>query len=199
MKFPFILLLLITLNLQAHTQPAWKLVKEKNGIKIFLASVANSKFKSVRVQSIMEGTIFKLINILSNINEAHEWVYKTKTAYFLKRITPYDFLYYTETILPWPASNRDAVIHIIIKPDTVHHAVRISAVSEPKFMAEKNGIVRIPYSKASWYVTESGNKINMDYIFEVDPGGSLPAWLVNMMADKGPYESFEKLMLKLRK
>jgi hypothetical protein len=31
------------------------------------------------------------------------------------------------------------------------------------------------------------------YIFEIDPGGSTPAWLVNMFADKGPYETFKQL------
>ena len=40
--------------------------------------------------------------------------------------------------------------------------------------------------------------ISIVYIFEVEPGGSLPAWVVNMFADKGPYETFKKLsdMLK---
>jgi hypothetical protein len=40
--------------------------------------------------------------------------------------------------------------------------------------------------------------ISIVYTFEVDPGGSLPAWLVNSFADKAPYESFKKLSEKLR-
>jgi hypothetical protein len=127
-----------------------------------------------------------------------EWIYKNKKSYILKQLTPTNFIYYNETVLPWPASNRDAVIHLIIYPDSLHHIVRVNAVSEPKFIGEVEGIVRIPYSKASWYVVETGNKISIDYTFEVDPGGSLPAWLVNMMADKGPYESFDKLRIKLK-
>jgi hypothetical protein len=175
------------------------LVKEKNGIKVFMASVENSKFKNIRVQALMEGTISKLVNILFQVDKMPEWVYKCKEAYILKQITPNEFIYYNETALPWPASNRDAVIRLNLYPDTLHHIVRISAVSEAKFMDEKKDLVRVPYSKAMWYVAEAGNKITIDYTFEVNPGGSLPAWLVNMLADKGPYESFEKLMINLKK
>jgi hypothetical protein len=41
--------------------------------------------------------------------------------------------------------------------------------------------------------------INIIYIFEAEPGGSLPAWLANMFADKGPYESFKNLSELLKK
>ena len=193
----FFILLLLTIN--AQSQPNWKLAKENNGIKVFLASVENSKFKSIRVQAVMEGSIDKLVNILCDVPKMPEWIYKCKRSYILKQVTPTNIIYYNETVLPWPVSNRDIIIHLIIYPDSLHHIVRISAVSEPKFIDEKDGLVRIPYSKASWYVVETGNKISIDYTFEVNPGGSLPAWLVNMMADKGPYESFEKLMIKLKK
>jgi len=198
MKSSLIYLLFITVNIQAQTEPSWKVVKKKNGITVSMASVDNSKFKSIRVQGIFDGTILKLINIISDMNKAPEWVYKTKTASVLKRVTPYEFFYYTETSMPWPVSNRDAIIHLTMSPDTAHHVLRINAFSEPNFIEKKDGLVRIPFSKASWYVTESNNKLNIDYTFQVNPGGSLPVWLVNMMADKGPYESFSKLMMKLK-
>jgi hypothetical protein len=44
----------------------------------------------------------------------------------------------------------------------------------------------------------SSTSINIVYTFDADPGGSLPAWLVNMFADKGPYESFKKLSVLLK-
>ena len=155
----FIFSILIALTINAHAQLSWKLAKEKNGIKVFLASVENSKFKSIRVQAVMEGSIAKLVNILCDVNKMPEWIYKNKTSYILKQITPTNFIYYNETVLPWPASNRDVVIHLMIYPDSLNHITRISALSEPKFIDEKDGLVRVPYSKASWYVVETGNKI----------------------------------------
>jgi hypothetical protein len=137
------------------------------------------------------------MNVLGDISNHTEWVYKSKSASILKQPGPHEFIYYTESILPWPLSNRDAIIHLTMMPDANNRILRVSAISEPNFIAPKEGLVRIPYSKATWYVTESASQINIDYIFEVDPGGELPAWLVNTMADKGPLESFQNLRMKL--
>jgi hypothetical protein len=35
------------------------------------------------------------------------------------------------------------------------------------------------------------DRLHIEYIFKVHPGGSLPPWMVNMFADKGPYESLK--------
>jgi hypothetical protein len=45
----------------------------------------------------------------------------------------------------------------------------------------------------------SSNSISIVYILEADPGGSVPAWMVNMFIDKGPFESFKKLSGLLKK
>jgi hypothetical protein len=31
------------------------------------------------------------------------------------------------------------------------------------------------------------------YFLEMDPGGSVPAWITNMFVAKGPYETFSNL------
>jgi len=198
MKPYYILFALMVSVSLASGQPSWKLVRNKNGIHVYTASTEKSKFKSIRVQTVLEGTILKLMQILGDISKHPEWVYKAKSATIVKQISPNEFIYYTETTLPWPASNRDAIIHLTMVPDTAQHALNIIAFSEPDLLEKKEGLVRIPYTNAKWHVTESNNQITIDYVFEVDPGGDLPAWLVNMMADKGPFESFNKLKIKLK-
>ena len=54
--------------------------------------------------------------------------------------------------------------------------------------------IRVPYSLASWKVTALGEKkVLVDYTFSVNPGGSVPAWLVNATLTMGPFTSFVKL------
>ncbi len=198
MKSHYILFALMVSVSLATAQPSWKLVRDKNGIQVYTASIEKSKFKSIRVQTVLEGTIPKLMQILGDISKHPEWVYKAKSAIIVKQISPNEFIYYTETTLPWPASNRDAIIHLTMTSDTLQHSLTITAFSEPDLLEKKEGLVRIPYTNAKWQVTESNNQITIDYVFKVDPGGDLPAWLVNMMADKGPFESFYKLKMKLK-
>ena len=193
MRLTFVFFFLIIATLTSLAQPSWKLVKEKNSIKVFTASTEQSKFKSIRVQGTFDGTISRLIQIVTDVKDHPKWVYKAKNTQLVKQLNANELIYYTQSSMPWPVSDRDVVIHLIINRNDAHHTLRIDSFSEAGHMEKQKGIVRIPYLKAHWSVTENGNKIFIDYTFEVDPGGSLPSWLVNMLADKGPYETFHNL------
>jgi hypothetical protein len=184
----------------AFAQYTWKLSKEKDGIKVYQSDAAHSKYKSIKVECIMEGNYDKLMAVLTDVGHQKDWVYNNKTAYMIKRISPFEYYYYTETSLPWPMSNRDAAVHLKMNKDSLNRFLKINAVSEPNYVPEKNGKVRVPRSNISWYVTMPTSKtISIVYIFDAEPGGSLPAWLVNMFADKGPFESFKKLSQILKR
>ena len=183
----------------AFGQYNWKLSKEKDGIRVYQSGVEYSNYKSIKVECILEGNYDKLMAVLNNVNHQKDWVYNNKTAHIISRVSPYEFYYYTETFLPWPMSNRDAVVHLKMNKDSLNRFLKVEAVGVPDYIPEKSGKVRVTKSTISWYVTMPTTKtINIVYIFEVEPGGSLPAWVVNMFADKGPYETFKKLsdMLK---
>jgi hypothetical protein len=181
-------------------QHNWKLSKDKDGIKVYLAENPKSKFKNIKVECTLQGTFDKLIAVLTDIEHLKDWVYNTKISYLVKKISPYDMYYYTETHIPWPMSNRDVVVHLKIMKDSLQRFIRITSVSENRFIPEKEDKVRIVYSHVTWYVTMPTSKtINVIYTFEADPGGSLPAWVVNSFADKGPYESFKKLSEVLKR
>jgi len=204
MKFIFTkiaaVLLLSGILSNGFGQYNWKLNKDKDGIKVYTSESPNTKFESIKVECTLEGTYDKLMAVLNNVDHHKDWVYNNKTAYIVKRISPYEFYYYTETSIPWPMSNRDGIIHLKMVKDSLQRFLKVTAVGVPNYIPEKNGKVRIHSTSINWYVTRPSLKtISIVYIFEADPGGSLPAWLVNMFADKGPYESFKKLGEILRK
>jgi hypothetical protein len=172
----------------------WKLIKEKDGIRVYQSVVTYSNYKSIKVECTLEGNYDKLTAVLNNVSGHKEWVYHNKTAYVVKQVNPHEFYYYTEASLPWPMSNRDALVHLKMDRDSLNRFLKITSVSVPDYISEKSGKVRVTKSTISWNVTMPTTKtISIVYIFEAEPGGSLPAWVVNMFADKGPYETFKKL------
>src|SRR5258705_2379459 len=195
----FLLFLFSVSAARAYSQYDWKFVKEKDGIKVYESKTQTSNYKAIRVECTITGTYDKLISLLNNVSRHKEWVYNNKISYVLKRNSAYDLYYYTETSLPWPMSNRDAIIHLTMKRDSLDRFLQISAMGLPKNIPEKSGKVRVPRTMVSWYVTKpTATTIHIVYSFDADPGGSLPAWLVNSFADKGPFESFKKLSGILR-
>ena len=194
------LVLFSCLAIVATGQYSWKLSKNENGIKVYLSEVKHSKFKNIKVECTLEGTYDKLIAILNDVTNQKNWVYNNISTSILKRIDANEFYYYSKTYLPWPMSNRDAIVHFKMNRDSLNRFLTISAVSVPGYTAEKKGLVRVPRSNVSWHVTmPSAKTISIVYLFDAEPGGSLPAWVVNMFTDKGPYESFKKLSELLKR
>jgi hypothetical protein len=186
--------------LSAFSQANWKLTKNKDGIQVYQKDSRSSNFKSIKVECTLQGNFDKLIAVINNINGYKNWVYNNKTTSLLKRVNAYEFYYYTEAYLPWPLDNRDAVMHTRITKDSLNRFLKINSRAVPNFIPPKNGKVRIQQSDINWYVTRpSSNTIHITYTFDTDPGGSVPVWLVNSFADKGPYESFKKLGDLLKK
>jgi len=172
----------------------WHLVKQKNGIEVFTAPGGHDGLKLIKVIAEMNGSLQKVKEVFTNIPIQAEWVYATRKSYLVKKMDENRMLYYNETGLPWPASNRDVVIHMVMKEDPPLKSLQIRQEAEPGTLPVRKGLVRVQHLSGHWTFTETGNnKLKAIYFLDVDPGGSLPAWVVNLFIAKGPYETFVKL------
>jgi hypothetical protein len=198
-RISFLLFFFNAFALAAFGQSDWKQTKNKDGIAVYLSDVKNSKYKSIKVECTFEGDYDKLLSVLKDVANHKDWVYNNKSASLLKTVSPIEFYYYTETSLSWPMDNRDAVMHTIITRDNGDRFLRLNSTAEPSYSPEKSGKVRVKSSNVTWYVTRpTPTTIHIVYTLQADPGGSIPAWMVNSFVDKGPYESFKKLKALLK-
>ena len=200
LKIALLLLCSFACSSAVFAQYNWKLSKEKDGIRVYESDLANSSFKCIKVECTLDGSLDKLAEILSDVDHHKDWIYNNEKAWLLKKVKAGDFYYYSETHMPWPLSDRDAVSHMRITRDTMDRFLDVVETGEPSFLPENSGVVRVPRLYINWHVTAPyKNKLNIVYILQVEPGGSLPAWIVNMFVDKGPYESFKRLQEILKR
>jgi hypothetical protein len=186
------------LNAQVLEAKDWHLVKQKNGIEVFTAPGGHDGLKQIKVMAEMSGSLQRVKEIFSNIPLQESWVFATRKSYLVKKPDENSMLYYNETGLPWPASNRDVVIRMVIEKDASHKSLQIRQEAEPGNLPVNKGLVRVQHLSGHWIFTETGNnKLKTVYFLDVDPGGSLPAWVVNLFIAKGPYETFVKLQQQL--
>ncbi len=187
------ILLLMPVFAQLQAQVAWDLKKDKNGIKVYTAKQGNSNFKSVKVECTVNAKFPQLIAALFDIDKHHEWVYNTKSAKLLKKISDSELVYYSEVTAPWPCSNRDFVAHLKVSERSPGILI-IESHAEPGNVEYKKNCVRILVSDSYWTITAvSNNTLKLDYVIRFDPGGSVPAWLINLFITEGPYETFKNL------
>jgi len=185
---------LFTLSTAVKAQDNWELRRDEEGIKIYSRRPNGGKLIELRLLTQYDATPQKLINTLMDIGNYSNWIYGNKRAGIVKKINDHDVIYFTEAHLPWPIQDRDLVTELTIEPATQSAPLIIQAKSVQGILPPKPHYIRVPYSLATWRVTPEGNnKINIDYTFSIDPGGSIPGWLVNMTIASGPYKSFVKL------
>ncbi|KAA5545000.1 START domain-containing protein [Adhaeribacter rhizoryzae] len=192
------LLILLTVTwlgiAKVFAQDNWELKKNENGIAVYTRGIANEKLKEIRVVCELPGTTAGLISVLQNVSGHADWVYLTEKATLVKKINQYAFVYYTTTDMPWPVTNRDLVVEFSYQEIPGTKNLAIQAKSAEGYVPSKKGYVRVPYSLATWEVVPvAKDKIKIDYVFRVNPGGTIPSWLVNMAAATGPYNTFVKL------
>ncbi|AEI50050.1 START domain-containing protein [Runella slithyformis] len=191
----FILLILpFSSASQEQNHNAWKLEKDKNGIRVYSRHLTDSKLKEVKVTCELNAGLSQLAAFVSDIDHYKEAVYRVAEAHLVKRVSDREFYYYSETEMVWPVSNRDLVIHMEFEMDRATRTLRIHGTNAPEMAPPKKGIVRIPHWRSLWTVQElDGKRLQVDYTFAVDPGGELPIWLVNALIAVGPYQSFANM------
>lgn len=179
-------------------QSEWKLTAEKEGIRVYAKTVADSKIKALRAECVVKSTVQEVVALLLDVKAAEKWVCHTKVCSLVRKVSPTELYYYTEVSLPWPMENRDFVAHMEVFKDPVTKIVTVNAPAVPGLVSPKKGKVRINHSYNVWKIIPLDKEhVKLDYTLQVDPGGLLPAWVVNSFASQGPIISFTAMKKEL--
>jgi hypothetical protein len=181
-------------------QEDWKLRDEKEGIKIYMRSVAGSDIKALKVSFSIQATMSQMAAVILDVATTDQWVYSTRSCTLLKQISPQEVVYHSEINVPWPASNRDFIARIRVTQDPVTRIMTVESFNEPSYVPEKDGVVRVPHADGKWTIKPAApSQLHVEYMLHIDPGGAIPAWLINLFATKGPFESFRNMREHIRK
>jgi hypothetical protein len=194
MKKTLFLVLILCASIFARAEITWELKKDKDGIKVYTGNIPNSNIKAVKVTCVLSARLSQLTALLLDTRAHEQWVYNTKTSYLIQQLSTNRLIYYSEVTMPWPLTNRDIVVEMNISQQSATKVIYVSAANAEAYVPIHKDIVRVPLSKVNWIITPIGNnQLSVEYIGQADPGGSVPAWLVNSFSTKGPFETFKKL------
>lgn len=175
-----------------------KLRKDEDGIKVYLCHVDSSRFKSIVTELDIHCGLTELIATASDVPGYTKWQFNTKEGTVLKNISSSEKIYHTRIEAPWPVSDRDMVVRMHITSQG--NGATITTDSESGILPEEPGWVRVPFSHAEWHIeVKNENQLHVKYVMLIDPGGAVPAWLVNWTCANAPLLSFQKLKSLLEK
>ncbi len=186
-------LLLATATVFAQYEPVWELKRDKGGIKVYVREKPDSKIKELKFTTRVEASLHTIAAVLTHVEGFDDWVYASVESRTIKKISDTEVYYYTEIDFPWPFDNRDLVLYSKFWQDPKTLAIHSHTTSHHWMEAEKADLVRIKKAELHWTFTPVGNGIvRVDYYLNSDPGGNIPAWMVNLAADQGPLQTMVK-------
>jgi hypothetical protein len=195
-----VFLLSLSVKCFAQGKDGWELKKDKEGIQVYSRPDEHSAFNDLKVEMTLQARMSSLAALLLDVTNYPSWAFNTEKTSLLKTVGPSELYYYTLIRTPWPVANRDLPVHLVLRQDAASGDLFVRAECIPGLIPPKKDFVRVPFSLEQWRVTpQPGGKIRIVYQIRIDPGSSIPAWLVNIFAAKGPYDTFYHLREQIQK
>ena len=194
--FPILLFALIynlvyTENLSAQD---WKFIKERDGIKVYTRNEENNPVKSYKGEMDLHTTMKNISELIGNIKSFDWWDENITDIKVLGFENEKYIRYYFIYDLPWPLSDRDLCVESLITNDPITGKRVVHATPLLGVVPEKPDLIRIKNYWQQWDIQPEDNGIlHITLEGSVDPGGSIPAWLINMIITDTPLNIMRKV------
>ena len=168
----------------------WELKKFEKGVSVYTRLTENSKYKELKAVFQVKASLSSVIVLLNDVESYPQWVYRCGKSKLLKKDSDKHLIRYQTVVAPWPVDNRDLIVEVNSYQDEKTKIVYQKVNAQPDHSPQVKDHVRIRDFRATWTIKPLKNGIvEVQYELLVDPGGNIPAWIVNLAVVDGPYET----------
>ena len=184
--------LVFTENLSAQD---WNFIKERDGIKIYTRTEESTALKSFKGEADLKTDMEKISKVIEKIESYELWNDDISEIKVLGYEKDKYIRYYLVYKVQWPFTSRDLCVEALITIDPLTGKRSVRATPLPGVVPEKPDKVRITNYLQEWTMEPSGNgMVHLTLEGSVDPGGSIPTWLINLVISDTPL----KIMRQVR-
>jgi hypothetical protein len=189
----FFSVLLCSTMINAADESGWRLDRDKDGIKIYSREVPGSPVREMRGTVEINSGIKNLESMIGNVEERKKWDEFCREIRH-ETIGEDKNLIYVHVGAPWPASDRDMLSHREIVKNPANGEITITEFVTKGLMPERKGIVRITEGTTLSRLIPVNEKLTrLEFQYHMEPGGPVPAWLINQFAVDGPYKTLQRM------
>ena len=188
-------LLFVFFGMDVTAQAAWELAKEKGDLQVYTRKQEGTDYKEVKVLTVVHSSINELVAAMEDVESQPDWAEGTKEARVIEQLGTGSFLIYQISDMPYPVQDRDVVMKYTRTQDPSTKVVTIEFVNVSDKKPVDENYVRIPSLHSKYILSPAAdNKIDLQYQLNINMGGKLPKWVINMGITKGTVDSLEGLI-----
>lgn len=179
---------------------SWNFVKEKDGIKLYTGEEPGKPLKAYRGITDINAPAEKIFALLEDVNNTDWWDKNLTEIKVLDYVKNKSARYYLVYDLPWPVTDRDLCVDVIVTTDPSTGERKITAAPLPGLIPERKDRIRIKDYRQTWTVTPAGKELS-HVVLEgyIDPAGNVPDWISNMLITDSPYKAINGVRTRIMK
>jgi START domain len=176
----------------AQGEPSWQKERERDGIVSYRRERPGQSLAAFRARMSIDADLWTVLAVLEDVDRASEWTAHCLEMRKLRGVSERDMLVYARTDAPWPVRDRDVVTRVTSTVLSLREVV--AEIHAVRHLPERAGLVRIPALDAryAFHLRDDG-KLDIEYMIEVDPGGTLPDWVKNLVGRDLAHETLSRL------
>lgn len=169
---------------------SWEFAKEKDGIRIYTMKVDDKPLKAYKGIADIDAPAEKVFALIEDVNNTDWWdksLSQIKVlGYEKNRFARYHLIF----DMPWPVSDRELFVDAEVTIDPETGTRKIIAMPLRVDTPSPKDKIRINEYRQTWTIRPvSPNLTHVTLEGYVNPGGSLPAWIINMFIVDAPMNS----------
>lgn len=188
------MLLLILISFQVYAseeQGKWIRITKKDGIEIFTKQTSESPIQYLRAKGKVSAKVENICAIMRNVEHATDWTPNLVERSYVKNISDTEAILYDVSDMPWPVKDREMVLYheLSITDDKEFLVLNFKSIDEPSAKRDQDMVrAKVHHGEIRFKPVDGGSRTFIEMIILVDPKGSLPIWLVNLLQVSIPHD-----------
>ncbi len=190
-------------------QENWKLIRDEAGIQVYQRPLPHSAIREFLGVTTLNTSLDSVAALMNDYDACRQWVYRCDSASILQQSGFRDRYIHQISDFPFPALNRELILHALIVQSPSSESIRIIMTATPDFCTDNplpacsdTGLpdhVLIRVSRGSYLLEPlEPDRTRVNWQQHVEPGGQVPDWMANSMLREIPFRTLKKLRRLVR-
>lgn len=177
----------------------WELRKEKNDIRVYIKEQKNSDIYMYKIITEIPEKPEKIYEQLVDFRENLKYMELVDSLAFLDHREKERYINYMRFDMPWPVKDREMVMEMKVKirPEVI----KLVSDDLPGRIQSNGKLIQIVDFHEEWelrsVLDSAGTRIMVTGW--IDPGGSIPVWVMNMFSVRTPFRFISGILEELNK
>ncbi len=177
----------------------WKIRKNEDGIKVYTREKADAGIYMYKVVTQISVTPEAVYRQVVDFNENLKHMELVDSIRFLNHQKDKRYTNYMHFNMPWPVKNREMVMEMLVTKR--QDGIYLESNDVPEYLPKNRDKVLIEDFQEQWTIKKGAtpDESRITVIGWVDPGGSIPLWVVNMFIARTPFRFISGIIEEVKK